>query len=628
MAVESRWIADPVVRKYAAIPASTGRISKFGGPGDSMESSKLMAIQPWPGNKPKSEWYCALPFMYVTQKPYQGAPINRAPGCTDKILNQVKKALRAQKIWVRSPKTGRVVVLWAADWGPATYLRRLVDVSPKALDTLGIKTDATVEVGFADPSLPVGPASAGAVISEPRAEPAQGERNTAGLPVKQGPAPDETAPPPIAPLVAGLGIYAPNQIRIGHRGAHADLTILSGQLSRSISEPSSLELEFADPNGEARRHPTFTEASTSVLDGIQFTLTEMDANADTLRTKLVDATAARLMAHKWTADGVISQQGGTGTRGDFIRRIVKTVDPDLAVDIQPGQQTLVQLAVKAGDSAWQSIRTAADDVNWRAFTTANRLVVGADEWLAKRTPPIPVSRATPGVHSIEWRMMPGVIPSDATITADALQWAAPPSQAITITGEGPADGVWIVEQVTKDLFSTRVQIQLTRKEPALSEPPPEPEPSAGGSDGPARGQWVAGDFQPPANKMCNPDWPKEGSKWIGTMYDWGGRGQKGRGVDCSGLIIASLRPFGITAAARAREQLLWVRQIPVEQALATYGAVVGRINPPGSKASGHIAISLGDGRILEAPRTGQRVRITKWRKDLNRGGLIPGVTYG
>ncbi|WP_336251069.1 NlpC/P60 family protein [Stomatohabitans albus] len=618
MAIESSFIADPQVRRFAAIPAGSGRISKFGGPGDSMESSALMSIQPWPGNAPKSDWYCATQWTYAVQSARRGAKPRLAPGCTATLAGKAKMALRSQKVLVRSPKTGRAVVLWAADWGPATYLRRLIDVSPAALKALGISTDATVEVAWADPATPVGPVDP-ATMGEARPAVPSGETT-------QGPAPDETAPPPTASLVAGMGVYAPASIRLGVRDVHATTTVLAAQITRSISEPSALEIEVADPYGQARRHPTFLEASTSVLDGIAFTLQELDAGAQSLRVKLVDSVAVKLQGFKWVSENMVAQPGGTGTRGDFLRRVAHTVDPAMQVDIQPGQQAMVQLGVKSGETAWQTIRTVCDDVNWRAFVTANRLVCGADEWLLRRTQPIKVSKGTPGVHSISWRMIPGVIASEATIEADTLVWAAPPSQAVELSGEGPADGLWLVESVSRSLFSPRVQVSLTRKEPALAEPPPEPVNETPGSyDGPGK---VDTAVQPRTGTSVDPEFVQVGAKMLGRMYDWGGTGTPGRGVDCSGLIVYALRPFGIRPPRVARDQLKWGRRIPIEQALATYGALVGRINPPGRKASGHIAISLGDGRILEAPSTGKPVRVTKWRKDLSIGVLVPGVTYG
>lgn len=52
----------------------------------------------------------------------------------------------ALKALVRSPKTGKRILVWPADWGPHEDTGRVADLSPAALDELGIETDDEVEV--------------------------------------------------------------------------------------------------------------------------------------------------------------------------------------------------------------------------------------------------------------------------------------------------------------------------------------------------------------------------------------------------------------------------------------------------------------------------------------------------
>ena len=49
---------------------------------------------------------------------------------------------------VRSPKTGKQIKVYPADWGPHVDTNRVADVSPAVMEYLGIKTDDEVEVIF------------------------------------------------------------------------------------------------------------------------------------------------------------------------------------------------------------------------------------------------------------------------------------------------------------------------------------------------------------------------------------------------------------------------------------------------------------------------------------------------
>ena len=59
-----------------------------------------------------------------------------------------KSMLLEEMALIRSPKTGKQIKVYPADWGPHVDTNRVADVSPATLDYLGIKTDDEVEVIF------------------------------------------------------------------------------------------------------------------------------------------------------------------------------------------------------------------------------------------------------------------------------------------------------------------------------------------------------------------------------------------------------------------------------------------------------------------------------------------------
>ncbi|MBI2895829.1 MAG: hypothetical protein HYY06_19890 [Deltaproteobacteria bacterium] len=61
------------------------------------------------------------------------------------------------RLLVVNPATQDAIVVRPADWGPNTYTRRIIDLSPQSLEDLGLTTDDEVWVAFALPDTPLGP---------------------------------------------------------------------------------------------------------------------------------------------------------------------------------------------------------------------------------------------------------------------------------------------------------------------------------------------------------------------------------------------------------------------------------------------------------------------------------------
>jgi len=92
-------------------------------------------------------------------------------------------------------------------------------------------------------------------------------------------------------------------------------------------------------------------------------------------------------------------------------------------------------------------------------------------------------------------------------------------------------------------------------------------------------------------------------KYIGTPYVWGGESLSEGGLDCSGLVQRSLADIGVHGIPRtAREQMTLGTAVPsMDQAL------------PGDllvfNGGTHIAIYVGDGKMIDAPKPGGHVSV-------------------
>lgn len=116
----------------------------------------------------------------------------------------------------------------------------------------------------------------------------------------------------------------------------------------------------------------------------------------------------------------------------------------------------------------------------------------------------------------------------------------------------------------------------------------------------------------------------EAMKFLGTPYVWGGN-QPG-GFDCSGLVQYVLGQLGISAPRTAAQQQAWATPITKSQAMA--GDEVFWGDP-----AHHTAFYLGNNKMLEAPETGDVVKIANLygsptfgrERDLgNRAGTLLG----
>ncbi|MCY1074283.1 NlpC/P60 family protein [Archangium sp. miwbw1] len=94
--------------------------------------------------------------------------------------------------------------------------------------------------------------------------------------------------------------------------------------------------------------------------------------------------------------------------------------------------------------------------------------------------------------------------------------------------------------------------------------------------------------------------------------------------DCSELVEWAARQVGVTFPDGTMNQLPYIKRnnktISVAQAIKTLGALLFR--------PGHVAISLGDGRTIEAKGKKYGVGIfSAHNRKWTTGGLIPGMTY-
>lgn len=110
------------------------------------------------------------------------------------------------------------------------------------------------------------------------------------------------------------------------------------------------------------------------------------------------------------------------------------------------------------------------------------------------------------------------------------------------------------------------------------------------------------------------DWAKTK---IGIPYVWGGTTD--RGYDCSGLLFVGFKKIGVSMPRISWSQAGRGQRVKIGDLQP--GDLVAWDHQQGDGGADHIALYIGNGQILEAPRTGLNVRIRKLGKNEGAWGV-------
>lgn len=189
----------------------------------------------------------------------------------------------------------------------------------------------------------------------------------------------------------------------------------------------------------------------------------------------------------------------------------------------------------------------------------------------------------------------GVAGIDALISREsAEELGFPVGNALVLSA--PDADLWELRDDLEELLGPDISLQL------LAETP---EPRPLGEAGEAVGDEVV-------EKMI-----AAAESQLGVPYVWGGT-TPGRGFDCSGLVQWAFREAGVAVPRVTHDQ--WWAGEHVDYADIQRGDLIfWRSDPSAPDYISHVAIYLGDGRMLEAPRTGDVVKVTAVRMNKMAG---------
>lgn len=130
------------------------------------------------------------------------------------------------------------------------------------------------------------------------------------------------------------------------------------------------------------------------------------------------------------------------------------------------------------ENSWHAMQRLASDVQWRCFVVDGRVYYASEATLLQQKPELSISEDTLGVDAIDFNVDNGKDSSEATVQARASRWAVPPGSVVELYNCGPADGRWLVSQVTRGIFDAEATITLKRVTLPLLEPAADPSSAA------------------------------------------------------------------------------------------------------------------------------------------------------
>jgi hypothetical protein len=123
------------------------------------------------------------------------------------------------------------------------------------------------------------------------------------------------------------------------------------------------------------------------------------------------------------------------------------------------------------ENTWQAANRLAEEVRWRFFVVGNTVFYVTDNDLLKAKPVMVIDEDDDGIMDIDYDEDAGKRAGEATITCRAEKWFAHPGEVIHLKDTmGKAKGRWLVERITRPIFSETTTIELYRPHDPLLEP--------------------------------------------------------------------------------------------------------------------------------------------------------------
>jgi hypothetical protein len=297
---------------------------------------------------------------------------------------------------------------------------------------------------------------------------------TAGVPsntTANASAADQISPPVnpnFPPLVAlpptpGFGDVTVSDIIINGAGISTDVTIAVTDVivETSIANASTVTVELTDPTRWIIRSGIFNQGDSLELDGLNFTLVAFTKASDQLELVFESTAVYNLRQEIGVLNG-----GGTNLFG-FAQQLVSAVPGLSLVGENDPLANAEAISITRGTSddpdedSWTCLVRLAATAGWRVWEYNNTIYFGSDPfWLTYFASYATLQEFTPQVMNIDFSYDWGQPFGNATVTAMTDYLSFPVGSPVTVTGLGPANGVWIINDMQRDLYNPEATVTL------------------------------------------------------------------------------------------------------------------------------------------------------------------------
>jgi cell wall-associated NlpC family hydrolase len=425
--------------------------------------------------------------------------------------------------------------------------------------------------------------------------------------------------------LALASVKSVDSLSIAGRGLSADLrdAITAASTTLTTEGASTLEIGIRDPRRAVLDSGILGAGMLLRLDGFPFELAAVSKQGSNVTLTFEHEVVAALRRHKKP----LKVKAGSMSHVQFARRLVHE-EPWLQF-VTGGKAVKANNALTRGqpgqpETSWDALGRNGGDRGFRVFARGySEVWYVSDAYLVSRPTFATLTPGSDGVDDIDFSYDEGQPVAEATVTAEAGRWTVPPGEHVAVAGCGPANGTgWLVASIARDIFKTQVAITLHKPAPRLPEPKKDASGSAGGGSkaSSSSGPGVSG-LGTSASDFVNKALGERGRPYV-----WGADGSTS--FDCSGLVEWTLKQLGIPFPRTSGEQYERIRRegllISVEQAEHVKGALLFM----GIGGTHHVAISLGDGRTIEARGKAYGVNVfNATGRSWSAAGIIPGLVY-
>ncbi len=350
--------------------------------------------------------------------------------------------------------------------------------------------------------------------------------------------------------------------------------------TRSIDGVNTLSLDIFDNAQKLLESGIFNRRNTVRIEDRDFETVQVRKSGPTLSLTFEDLLVSSLRKR----DTPFKVAPNTTNHVLFVQRLVKEV-PGAGFFHPPGlvprgkaptELARGNPAERTKEDSWTAIRRVGDERGWRAFTRGRTVMYAPETWLLGQRPAYRLTENYRGVEWIDFDIDIGKPVATVKMKVRSKRFELHVGDVIELYSMGPANGAWLINEISRSLFDLHADVTLTKARPVLPEPRPD---TTGGSVGRGASRSSTVTFGDGRKRTYNLGAVKPhvraaaeelGSKFaISTVYGVGQRSNKsdhplGYALDfmCSVQQGDALSDFAYSESSRLRvKYIIWRQRI-------------------------------------------------------------------